>query len=191
MYQSYEVPPSRDELIEYVTQSNLIEGINVEEGQSLFDNHMMACEDVLTLAEADKAVMHPQEIHRIMMQSQPENYPGEYRQVRVRVGNSEKMQPIFVRPNMSSLLYDVDTALKTNIPVDVDDVWNFHYEFEHIHPFVDGNGRTGRLWMNAIRLCLGMSWLTIWAAHRHRYYDNIIRYEDNRRRHTEQGWLDG
>lgn len=37
----------------------------------------------------------------------------------------------------------------------------FHVEYEHIHPFVDGNGRTGRMFMNWQRLKAGLPLLII------------------------------
>lgn len=46
-----------------------------------------------------------------------------------------------------------------------------HVRFEEIHPFVDGNGRTGRMIMNYQRMRAGFPPLTIWADERQKYYE--------------------
>ena len=54
----------------------------------------------------------------------------------------------------------------------------FHYEFEFIHPFVDGNGRMGRLWQTALlaRWRPLFAWIPIESMvkdHQQEYYDAI------------------
>lgn len=46
-----------------------------------------------------------------------------------------------------------------------------HIKFEHIHPFVDGNGRIGRLLYNWHRLRLGLPIKIIYYKNRREYYD--------------------
>ena len=55
--------------------------------------------------------------------------------------------------------------------------WRMHHEFECVHPFVDGNGRTGRLLLNALRLRAGLPWLNIKPGpEQYAYYELIRRY---------------
>ncbi|XP_072755335.1 protein adenylyltransferase Fic [Anoplolepis gracilipes] len=48
-----------------------------------------------------------------------------------------------------------------------------HYKLVHIHPFVDGNGRTSRLLMNMILMQAGYPPVIILKEHRHKYYENL------------------
>ncbi len=83
--------------------------------------------------------------HKMLMHGLVEA-PGELRHVNVRVG--VYIAPPFER--VDSLMADLFAWLQeTDLhPLIVSSV--FHYEFEFIHPFEDGNGRIERLWQTLI-----------------------------------------
>jgi len=66
---------------------------------------------------------------------------GEYKKLANEVGGRETTAPKDVPKKMRELISDYE-KLET---VTFDDLLDFHYRFESIHPFQDGNGRVGRL----------------------------------------------
>ena len=59
----------------------------------------------------------------------------------------------------------------SEVPVIVEKLADLHIEFENIHPFIDGNGRTGRLIINLELMKLGYPPIDIKFTDRMRYYD--------------------
>ncbi len=91
-------------------------------------------------------------LHRIVVANTLKPYlvqqMGRYRNVQVRIGASFPPAPQEVHKQMATLLRWYSINKKKLHPLVVASY--FYNEFERIHPFVDGNGRVGRLLMNFI-----------------------------------------
>lgn len=88
--------------------------------------------------------------HELMMQDLI-NISGKYRTDGVGIFDGEKV--VHVAPpadRVPELMADLFKWLKTNDVHPLIKSCVFHYEFEFIHPFQDGNGRMGRLWQTVI-----------------------------------------
>lgn len=68
---------------------------------------------------------------------------GEYKKLPNEVGGNETTLPKDVSTEMKNLLFNYHQKQKKSF----EDIIDFHYQFEMIHPFQDGNGRVGRLIM--------------------------------------------
>ena len=154
--------------------SNHIEGSKLSEGQTrlIFEtntvdvgegipvddiietvNHFRAIDYVIDHAEEPLTEDIIKELHRILKQSTKDSTlswfaVGDYKKRANVVGGRETAKPKDVPARMKALLSDYESL----DAVSIENVIEFHYNFERIHPFQDGNGRVGRL--IALKECL-------------------------------------
>lgn len=113
------------------------------------------------------------QIHYLVLADKREDR-GVYRRVPVRImgAQHESVQPYLIEPKMEQLLHDF-VERKEHI---VTKLARFHIEFEGIHPFIDGNGRTGRLLVNLELMKKGYPPIDIKFADRVSYYNAFDEY---------------
>ena len=113
------------------------------------------------------------QIHFLVLADKKEDR-GVFRRVPVRIlgAHHEPVQPYLIEPKLEQLLQEYADS-REHI---VTRLARFHIEFEGIHPFIDGNGRTGRLLINLELMKAGYPPIDIKFADRVAYYNAFDEY---------------
>lgn len=88
------------------------------------------------------------EIHYTLMQHESKANPGEFRTVQNWIGSKDKKNARYVAPSiekMQDLLGKLEKFMHNKTIDPLIKIAITHYQFEAIHPFIDGNGRLGRI----------------------------------------------
>lgn len=142
--------------------------------------HRDAFEYMISLADANTPLTERvvKDLHSLVLMDNATNR-GIYRKMPVIIQGAEHVppQPYLVPVQMEQLIADYE-ALIREVHI-MKAVAEFHLRFEGIHPFIDGNGRTGRLLLNLELIKAGLLPVNIKFADRRKYYDCFDDYYGN------------
>lgn len=111
-------------------------------------NHFKCIDMIIDSANYPLSERFIKELHSVLKSGTSDSRKdwfvvGDYKKVPNEVGGRETADPEKVHRLMDELIKSYNQSSKKTL----EDIIEFHYEFESIHPFQDGNGRVGRLIM--------------------------------------------
>lgn len=155
MNKTHPFSPYQKQVAEFLDHSNRIER---EYSYEAFEDALEAWEylekkDRITLKEV-------REVHHLLMKRLNPRIAGQFRKCDVRIGGELKMysgEHDITVPLRELLDLINQTVSHSSKAFSKDDLAKHcHIEFEKIHPFEDGNGRTGRIIYNWHRRQMGL-----------------------------------
>lgn len=113
------------------------------------------------------------QIHALVLADKKDDR-GVYRRIPVYIAGAKTapVQPYLIAPKMERLIADY----QNDAGHIVSRLARLHLEFETIHPFIDGNGRTGRLIVNLELMKAGFPPIDIKFTDRKAYYNAFDSY---------------
>lgn len=105
-------------------------------------------------------------------------YPRGFKKESVIVGNSETTPPEKVEEELANLMKWYAQNKNKVHPLIL--AFEFHKRYERIHPFRDGNGRTGRLIMNKILISAGYSPIIVYKVNKIAYFNALEKTADGK-----------
>ena len=115
-------------------------------------------------------------LHKILISNIRDDVAGRFRQAGeyVRVGSHIAPTPQEVVGRLEKMLAEYNASSHESI---IKRVARLHLVFEHTHPFIDGNGRIGRVLNNYILIREGYVPINIKFIDRQMYYDAFAEYD--------------
>ncbi|MBN2659582.1 MAG: Fic family protein [Spirochaetales bacterium] len=157
------------DLDRYISERELFEARNLAEVLSYIDK------------KSESRPLTPELIlffHKILLSHIRDDIAGRFRQGNefVRVGSYIAPAPWEIEKQVTDMItgYMAEPTLSI-----IKRIAAFHLEFEHIHPFIDGNGRIGRVLNNFLLIKEGYVPINIKFIDRDQYYDAFREYDRN------------
>lgn len=115
-------------------------------------------------------------LHEMLMANIRDEVAGRFRKEKeyVRVGSHIAPKPSEVVPRLNKMLAIYQGSVEEGI---VKRIARLHLTFEYIHPFVDGNGRIGRVITNYLLIREGYVPINIKFIERKKYYDAFAEFD--------------
>jgi Fic family protein len=140
-------------------------------------NHFSCFDYMLSIADEILTEEHIKRFHYLLKQNTSDAKKswfkvGDYKLKANMVGGVETTLPNQVPSEMKNLIATYQSKSEINIH----DVIDFHFQFEKIHPFQDGNGRVGRLVIFKECLANGIIPLIIEDEYKFFYYRGLTEY---------------